>query len=142
MYRRGEHDFPYFIVTASRTRQENASDKMTSYAYPECQQGRHLLTIRRRGWALTNVHAESGGHQGARDERSAQLLYMSRMHERESGSEACILAGDFNARDGEDHCLRTEGWSDAQDLSPRGNHAHPPMWTWRRGDSQGKYDRV
>ena len=61
------------------------------------------------------------------------------MHEQEDGR-TCILAGDFNARDGEDLCLFTEGWQDVwmQDRLVHGREA----WTWRRGANRARYDRV
>ena len=101
-----------------------------------------MLTVRRREWAISNAHAESGPRQDARDERAAQLAYMSRVHEREDGR-LCVLAGDFNARDGEDHCLRAEGWRDVWATTPAGGHAwDAAAWTWRRSESAARYDRV
>ena len=61
------------------------------------------------------MHAESGGDQVERDARAAQFLYMSRMQEHEAGQTLCVLGGDFNAREGEDCGLCTEGWRDAWD---------------------------
>ena len=119
-----------------RTHPASAMERSTSYAFPTSNNGRHLLTARRDGWAIVNVHAESGRHQEERDQRVAQLEYMSRVHERED-DKLWILAGDFNAREGEDHCLLSEGWrevgAEALGLEP---------WTWRRSQSSARYDRV
>ena len=81
---------------------------------------------------MSNVHAESGGDQADRDQRVKQFEYMSRMHEFEEGR-ICVLAGDFNAREGEDHCLRTEGWRDIceEAMAPGGRSR--VSRTWRRG---------
>ena len=51
-------------------------------------------------------------HPGNRDERAAQLSYMSRMYDFAEGR-ISVRAGDFNARGGEDHVLELEGWRDA-----------------------------
>ena len=67
-----------------------------------------MLTVRRGGWAVVNAHAESGGRAAELDHRAKQLAHMSRMHEHEDG-QLWVLAGDFNVREGEDHCLRAEG---------------------------------
>ena len=142
IYRRRAHDFPYFIVTAVRSMAVTDEERTTSYAFPDSQHGRHLLTIRRRGWVLTNVHAESGRGQMERDERAAQLLYMSRAHEREVGETTCVLAGDFNARDGEDQCLLQEGWCDASTSSGVADVGAREGWTWRKGANMARYDRV
>ena len=135
--RRRRHAEEYFNVITTRS----APEKTTSYCFSTSQQGRHLVTTRRGHWSLSNVHAESGGSQENRDERAAQLLYMSRMHEFADGR-ISVLAGDFNARDGEDHGLKMEGWRDVwgEVVMPRerGNGA----WTWRRGQNTARYDRV
>ena len=48
---------------------------------------------------------------------------------------AYVIAGDYNAKEGEDDCITAEGWSDA--ASDRG-------WAWRtlHGASSARYDRV
>ena len=97
LHRRHDHAEEYFNVTAVRTRPASAGEKSTSYAFPTSNNGRHMLTARRDGWAIVNVHAESGRHQEERDQRVAQLEYMSRMHERDD-DKLWVLAGDFNAR--------------------------------------------
>ena len=142
IYRRRGHDFPYFVVTAMRTMAEAGEERTTSYAFPESQHGRHLLTIRRKGWVLTNVHAESGRGRIERDERAAQLLHMSRAHEREVGETTCVLAGDLNVRQGEDQCLLQEGWSDASANRGVADVNEREEWTWRSGANMARYDRV
>ena len=88
--------------------------KRTSHAFPSSENGRHLLTVRRGGWAVVNAHAESGGRAAERDHRATQLAYMSRLHElhEHEDGQLWVFAGDFNVREGEDHCLRAEGWHD------------------------------
>ena len=98
--------------------------------------------MRRAGWAFINVHAESGRGQIERDERATQLLHMSRAHEREVAPSACVLAGDFNAREGEDLCLRVEGWRDVFVDNPVAGGADQEQWTWGRGEYRARYDRV
>ena len=94
-------------------------------SFPCSRNGRHLLTTRPSGWSIINVHAESGGRPDERDYREKQLQYMSRLHESEEGL-ACVLAGDFNMRVGEEQWLVREGW---RDVLP----ANGDEWTWQRG---------
>ncbi len=81
VYRKHDADEDYFNVTAVKFAPERAGDKTTSFAFPTSANGRHLLTVRRRGWTFVNTHAESGGGAAERDERAALLLHMSRLHD-------------------------------------------------------------
>ena len=97
--------------------------------------------MRRHGWAVVNIHAESGSRQEEREEREVQLQYLSRLHASEAGR-ICVLAGDFNAREGEDYCLRAEGWRDLWTEAPAIDAESPrQQWTWRRGANSARYDR-
>ena len=119
--------------------------KTKSRPFPSSQQGRHLLTVYAQEWSITNTHAESGGRTVRdRDERAAQLVQMSRQHESADSRGVCVLAGDFNIRLGEEDCLWTEGWRDAQlNFASEGQRrVQEDEWTWRRGASSGRYDRV
>ncbi len=102
-------------------------------AFPYSTYGRHLLTARPRHLSITNVHAESGADAVERDHREKQLQYMSRSHEAEQGR-ACVLAGNFDMRSGEESWLELEGWHEV--LVPE------CQWTWRRGGHHGRFDRV
>ena len=62
---------------------------------------------------------------------------MSRIYESEEEGQVCVLAGDFNLRSGESLSLETEGWRDAWC-----SLAGADDWTWRRGGSRARYDRV
>ena len=141
IYRRRDVTEDYFNVTAVKSPPASTADKTSSYAFPSSNNGRHVLTVRRHGWTVANAHAESGRRQEERDEREVQLQYLSRLHERENGN-ICVLAGDLNAREGEDLCLRTEGWRDLWTEAPGidvDNQQEP--WTWRRGANSARYDR-
>ena len=138
IHRRREQAEEYFIVTAVQIPAAHA-DKCSSFAFPTSRNGRHLLTVRRGPWAIVNVHAESGGHSLDRDERAAQLLHLSRLHESD-GRRVHVLAGDFNVRPEEDHCLLSEGWSDAWRQS--GHAAAVEEWTWQAGENAARYDRI
>ena len=116
-------------------------EKTTSHGFPTSQQGRHLVTIRRGQWSFSNVHRESGGHPASRDERAAQLSYMSRMHEFAEGR-ISVLAGDFNARGGEEHDLELEGWRDVWGEAAMPRERDSGAWTWRQGQHSARYDRV
>ena len=78
------------------------------------------------------------------NERAAQLAQMSRQHESADSRGACVLAGDFNIRPGEEDCLWIEGWRDAQlQFAAEEQHrVQDDEWTWRRGANSGRYDRV
>ena len=62
---------------------------------------------------------------------------MSRSHECEEQGQLCVLAGDFNLRVGEERDLQREGWRDAWSSPPGVDD-----WTWCRGSSTARYDRV
>ena len=62
---------------------------------------------------------------------------MSRSHELEEHGQLCVLAGDFNLRGGEERDLEREGWRDAWPSPPEVDD-----WTWCRGSSTARYDRV
>ena len=138
IHRRHGREADYFLVTATRLA-ATAEDRCTSFAFPHSSGGRHLLTVRRGPWAFVNVHAESGRRAFERDERAAQLLHMSRLHEHDV-SRVHVLAGDFNARPGEDHCLLREGWSDVWERTVVDVDAD--AWTWRQHANEARYDRV
>ena len=144
VYKRRQQSENYFNVTATKWL-EKAGDKFSSRLFPSSENGRHILTVRRGPWAVMNVHAESGPSKQSCEERVKQLLLMSQSHERDDDDRVQILAGDMNARTGEDQCLYDEGWTDAwwqvmesEDAS-RGRSA----WTWyREGQKVARYDRV
>ena len=142
VYRKHDVAEEYFVVTLVKDAAGAEDDRTSSYLFPTSNNGRHLLTVRRRGWALVNVHAESGGAE--RDERARQFLHMSRLHEHDQ-DRTYVLAGDFNAREGEDLCLLSEGWADAwvDARSVRDvEDLQEDDWTWRRGPSAMRFDRV
>ena len=144
VYKRRQQSENYFNATATKWL-EKAGDKFSSRLFPSSENGRHILTVRRGPWAVMNVHAESGPSKQSCEERVKQLLLMSQSHERDDDDRVQILAGDMNARTGEDQCLYDEGWTDAwwqvmesEDAS-RGRSA----WTWyREGQKVARYDRV
>ena len=80
VYRRRQVAEEYFNVTAVKSGPASSEDKTSSYAFPSSPNGRHLLTVRRSGWTIVNVHAESGGRQEDRDEGDRQLTIMKRLH--------------------------------------------------------------
>lgn len=139
-FRRGRLTEDYFNVTVLCSTRFNTRSRISSYAFPGSSNGRHMLTVRCGGWTVVNVHAESGGRQEERDERESQLKHISRFHEREAG-QTCIIGGDFNVREGEDHCLRREGWRDAWGEVPVDPESPLASWTWRRADHSARYDR-
>jgi endonuclease/exonuclease/phosphatase family metal-dependent hydrolase len=143
IYRRRSTTENYFVVTAVRALRAAASDKCTSYAFPDSQDGRHVLVVRRGQWALANVHAESGSRARQRDAREKQMMYLSRLHEAEA-EKAHVLIGDMNLRDGEDQWLRREGWVEAAVLPCTLARGCEPLldWTWKRGANAARYDRV
>ena len=64
-----------------------------------------------------------------------------RFHERETGA-VCAVAGDFNAREGEDDCMRAEGWHDAWiDVQSIDADLEIGTWTWKRGINSARFDR-
>ena len=134
VYRRHEQAEKYFNVTAVHMT-TTAGSKCTSFAFPTSRNGRHTLTVRNEYFVVTNVHAESLSSIADRDERSRQLLHMSRLHENDA-DRPHFICGDFNARPGEDQCLWSEGWRDAWP-SPRIED-----WTWQKHGCKARYDRV
>ena len=98
LHRWRAHTEDYFLVNAVRTPGESADDKTTVFQFVTSNNGRHLLTTRRRGWVVVNAHAESGTRVVERDERAAQLLQMSRLHEHDH-SRSYVIAGDLNHTD-------------------------------------------
>ena len=138
VYRRGDRDMPYFLVTAVRT-PGGGEDRCASFAFPRSSSGRHVLVVRRGDWVFVNVHLESGGQVVERDERAAQFLHVSRLHESEA-FRCYVLAGDFNARGGEDHCLFLEGWADC--WHGGGGQSEGEEWTWKKGRQGARYDRA
>ena len=76
VYRRRDVATNYFNVSAVRFASESWNDKTTSNAFDLSDHGRHYVTVRRRGWTIVNVHAESGSRVQERDHRAAQFLHM------------------------------------------------------------------
>ena len=122
----------YFNVTVMR----HESERTSSFPFQSSMNGRHLLTVRRGGWTIFNTHAESGSRDAERDAREEQLLHLSRVHELERG-QVCVITGDLNTREGDDHALLLEGWRDAWSAAPADEE-----WTWRRGVHSARYDRI
>ena len=133
VFRRRQVSEYYFNVTVMRY----GSERTTSFPFPVSANGRHLITTRWSGWTILNTHAESGARPGERDARESQLAHMSRSHECEKQGQLCVLAGDLNLRFGEERDLQREGWRDAWSSSPAVDD-----WTWCRGLSTARYDRV
>ena len=129
--------FVSFVVIVSKLSQ--LSGDRVNCRVLESNQGRHSLTLTRQGMHFITVHAESGGDPDLRDCRASQLQYLARAHERAGGG-ACLLAGDFNLRPGEDQVLLDEGWRDSACLLPDAERG--VEWTWARGDFCARYDRV
>ena len=127
LHKRRDTDTSYYTVIAMKLIEEEG-DRTTS-RLSDSNQGRHALTLTRQGMQFINVHAESGGSQDSRDARASQLQYLARAHE-STARDACVLAGDFNLRQGEDRVLLEEGWHDAAckviDVGSEGGDA----WTW------------
>ena len=63
------------------------------------------------------------------------MQYLARIHERGDGA-ACLLAGDFNLRQGEEEVLLNEGWRDSVDVE------RSDGWTWAHEEFRARYDRV
>ena len=109
VYRRPNHRFDHFVVTAVRCPTQSDDDCAKARLFDEAGQGRHSLTLRRAGVAFINVHAESGPSLTAVTARRSQIASLARAHEETGGSISTILAGDFNARLGEDDSLLNGG---------------------------------
>ena len=139
MYRRRAITEDYFVVTAVRS-PPSGEDKTTSYAFPSTMtlNGRHTLTVRRSRWTITNVHLESGGGRRERDNRGEQFLHLSRMYEGHD-NQTCVVAGDFNVREGEDQCLIREGWRDTMNLATLPPKLQPQQkWTFKLRDYEAR----
>ena len=127
LHKRGNTEYVSYVVIVSKLAQQTGEHVKTKVL--ESNQGRHSLTLTRQGMHFISVHAESGGDLAARDCRASQMQYLARAHERVGGG-ACLLAGDFNLRQGEDRVLLQEGWRDSacQFFDVDGNDE----WTWSR----------
>ena len=116
---------------------------MTSYRFLDSTNGRHLLTVRRQGWAVVNTHAESGRNAGDRLRRHKQLQRIIEIQNKTLASYITILAGDLNVGEGEDRCLVRADWRDAWlEAKKNDEEAQGQQWTWRRATVCGRYDRV
>ena len=102
------------MVTAVREEAEESTDHITTHAWPNSQDGRHTITVRRGGWAVTNVHCDSGCERKARVMREEQILHLSHSHEQgpTGVKETGVMAGNWNMREGEDSPLLEEQWHD------------------------------
>ena len=88
----------------------------------------HLSTSR-YSWMSMKSACLGGGFAAASQGR----------HERRE-AKAFVLVGDCNVREGEDQCLRREGWRDAWE--EKGASAEGEHWTWKAGRNQARFDRV
>ena len=87
----------------------HGSERTTSCPLPASAKGRHIISTRRSGWTVLNVHAESGSRPQDRDARAIQLVDLSRSYELQDQGQLCVLAGGLNLRAGEDRPLRRGG---------------------------------
>ena len=137
VHKRDSTEFLSYVVIATKLAKQTG--ERTRSKLLDSNQGRHSLTLTRQGMRFITVHAESGPESVTRDRRALQLQYLARAHERVGGG-ACLLAGDFNLRPGEDQVLLDEGWRDsAWQLSDAERGVE---WTWARCDFRARYDRV
>ena len=134
VYKKQAQAEEYFDVTCTNWRWGGAG-RSSSYSFPSSNNGRHTLTVRTGDWAVINVHLESGPRSVDRDARAEQLLYLSRVHDRDA-AKVHVVAGDLNLRPGEDQCLLAEGWQDVF------KDAGQDDWTWRQSSSRARYDRI
>ena len=137
LHKRNETESVSYVVIASKLSKqtgERAKSKLL-----ESKQYRHSLSLTRQGLHFITVHAESGGDADSRDYRASQLQYLARAYE-SAGGGACVLAGDFNLRQGEDQVLVNEGWRDSachfDGVEPSDG------WTWEGWNFRARYDRV
>ena len=137
LHKRNETESVSYVVIASKLSKqtgERAKSKLL-----ESKQYRHSLSLTRQGLHFITVHAESGGDADSRDYRASQLQYLARAYESVGGG-ACVLAGDFNLRPGEDQVLVKEGWRDSachfDGVEPSNG------WTWEGWNFRDRYDRV
>ena len=137
LHKRSSTESVSYVVIASKLSKqtgERAKSKLL-----ESNQYRHSLSLTRQGLHFITVHAESGGDADSRDYRASQLQYLARAYESVGGG-ACVLAGDFNLRQGEDQVLVNEGWRDSachfDGVEPSDG------WTWEGWNFRARYDRV
>ena len=73
-------------------------------------------------------------------------IQSSRMkHQQHEGhrNRTCVLAGDFNIREGEDSCLLSAGWRDAKfQVDSTRSCGSQQEWTWKGRGYTARYDRV
>ena len=144
IYGRRDNDEGYFVVTAVRYPPAGPEDKSSSYAFPAHMSvnDRRVLTVRRGQWAIENVHLDAGGRAGDVEKRLQQFGDLCRTYERYA-NQTCVLAGDFNVREGEDQCLLTEDWRDAKNVVKPLRCRKPQQdWTWKLWNHTARYDRV
>ena len=137
LHKRSGTETVYYVVIATKLAKQ--SGECTRSKLLESNQGRHSLTLSRQGMHFITVHAESGGDTTARDYRAVQLQYLARAHE-SAGGNACVMAGDFNLRQGEEQVLLAEGWRDS--VCQFADVERNDVWTWARGEFSARYDRV
>ena len=137
VHKRDSTEFLSYVVIATKLAKQTG--ERTRSKLLESNQGRHSLTLTRQGMRFITVHAESGPESVTRDRRASQLQYLARAHERVGGG-ACLLAGDFNLRPGEDQVLLDEGWRDS--ACQLVDVERSDDWTWARGEFRARYDRV
>ena len=80
--------------------------------------GSRTVTVYMRGLVITNTHLESGSDAKAQDYRGMQLWVLrvlNRLHENSREDDVQVLAGDFNMRVGDDHCLKEMSWCDSDE---------------------------
>ena len=137
VYRRRIHENQkHFVVTAVREQAEESTDHTTTHAWPNSKDGRHTLTVRRRGCAVTNVNCESGYERLDRDVREEQIRYLSRSHEQHPTGvqETGVMAGNWNMRQGEDSLLLQDHWRDVWTAyHGRADKDLIDGWTYSRG---------
>ena len=133
LHKRSSTESVSYVVIASKLAKQTGERARSKLL--ESNQGRHSLTLTRQGMQFITVHAESGGNIVQRDCRASQLQYLARIHERGDGA-ACLLAGDFNLRQGEDEVLLNEGWRDSVDVERSDD------WTYAHEEFRARYDRV
>ena len=137
LHKRSNTESVSYVVIASKLSKQTGERAKTKLL--ESKQDRHSLTLTRQGLHFITVHAESGGDADSRDYRASQLQYLARAYE-SAGGGACVLAGDFNLRQGEDQVLVNEGWRDSachfDGVEPSDG------WTWEGWNFRARYDRV
>ena len=137
LYHDGDYEQEYFNATAIIGGLE--VDVESESFGSNTNQRRHLLKLKSGPWSFINVHAESGPDANARDKREGQFQRLSQEHVLDT-THVHVLAGDFNIRDGEEHCLQSAGWTDA--WCEAGNDIVGEEWTWKKGNSSARWDRI